>query len=74
MGLEPTTFCMARNRREPSASDSSRQTARLRDPALFRTASNRQQLTREADWKADCADSRRDPGSLRASEHVGDDA
>jgi hypothetical protein len=49
MGLEPTTFCMARNRREPSATDSSRQTARLRDPARFGTAGDRQQSTREAD-------------------------
>jgi hypothetical protein len=49
MGLEPTTFCMARTRREPTRSVTGRRTAWLsgiRDGVSDR---NRQQATAEPD-------------------------
>jgi hypothetical protein len=49
MGLEPTTFCMARNGREPSGGDSERQTRTAPRLSLRLGGAARQQPTREPD-------------------------
>ena len=53
MGLEPTTFCMARKPRDPPGGDTRRHSAqpsRSPEPVIV---TKRHQLTRKADSKAD---------------------
>jgi hypothetical protein len=49
MGLEPTTFCIARKPREATQSVSERHTARLRGVSGRRSVTRRQQPTPKAD-------------------------
>jgi hypothetical protein len=49
MGLEPTTFCMARTPHEPTRHDVSRQTAQWGGFDLAMPDPYRQQATRKAD-------------------------
>jgi hypothetical protein len=55
MGLEPTTFCMARNEREPTGVDRRRHTAWLSESDEREGDSGRLQPPAKADSKADLA-------------------